>query len=176
MKKLLAFAFILASCVLATSVLSQTVYKTVENGVTTYSDSPPQTGAAEVLTIDVAPPAEDGVLEERLAQMRESTDRMAGDRREREKHRAELRELQQTAATPVSSAAQPTGVVTTNWGSSYWPGSGRPIRLRPPFRPGLPSRPQPSPKPLPQPYSVPGWSVMQPGNSQLMRPIVSSRR
>lgn len=158
---------------LCSPAFAQTVYKTVENGVTTYSDSPPATGSAEVLTIEVASPAKDGVLEERLAAMRESTDRMADDRREREKHRAELRELQQSAAAPAPSAAQPAVAVSTNWGNSYWPGAGGAIRPRPPFRPGLPSRPHPSPQP--QPY-VPGWSVMQPGNSQLMRPILSSRR
>ena len=172
MNKLLALA-LLVSCA---PLCAQTVYKSVENGVTTYSDSPPDSGSAQILTIDVAPPAEDAALEARLADMRETTDRMADDRRERERHRAELRDMQQTmqqtaAAAPVqpSSANVPA---TSGWEGNYWPGNVRPIRPRPPFRPGRPIQAQP----LPQPYSVPGWSVMQPGNAQLMRPVVSSRR
>lgn len=168
MKRILVLALLLSPVLSA-----QTVYKTVEDGVTTFSDSPPETGPAEVMTIDVPPAAEDDVLEERLAAMRDTTDRMANDRREREKHRAEMRELQQAAAQ--TSVPQPaTGSMTTGWQNSYWPGSGRPFlpRPRPPHRPGKPVRPTP----LPEPQSVPGWSVMQPGNSQLMRPIVSSRR
>ncbi|WP_439107434.1 DUF4124 domain-containing protein [Congregibacter sp.] len=156
---------------LSPALFAQTVYKTVEDGVTTYSDSPPDSGPAEVLTIEVAPPADDGVLEERLAEMRDTTDRMADDRREREKHRAELRETQQTAATQPAVSQPATGSMTTSWQGSYWPGYGRPVRPRPPFRPIKPGLPQ---QPLPQ--NVPGWSVMQPGNSQLMRPVVSSRR
>ncbi|EED32315.1 hypothetical protein NOR53_3353 [gamma proteobacterium NOR5-3] len=166
MKIVLAFALLLSP-----SLLAQTVYKTVEEGVTTFSDSPPQTGAAEVLSIEVPPAADDGLLEERLAEMRETTDRMAEDRRQREQHRAELREIQQTASVPPP-ATEPTGTLTTGWEGSYWPGYVRPIRPRPPIRPGPPVRPQP----LPASQTVPGWSVMQPGNSQLMRPVVSSRR
>ncbi|MFK8043568.1 DUF4124 domain-containing protein [Congregibacter sp.] len=167
MKKLLILILLLS-----TPLLAQTVYKTVEDGVTTYSDSPPESGPAEVMTIDVAPPAEDGVLEERLAEMRDTTDRMASDRREREKHRAEMRDLQQTAVVTPSTPQPATGSMTTSWQNSYWPGYGQPVRPRPPIRPGRPVRP----KPTPEPYGAPGWSVMQPGNSQLMRPIVSGRR
>ncbi|WP_439101358.1 DUF4124 domain-containing protein [Congregibacter sp.] len=173
MKRLFAVALLLLP-LLSEQNSAQTVYKTVEDGVTTFSDSPPETGSAEVMTIDVPSAAEDGALEERLAAMRDTTDRMASDRREREKHRAKLRDLQQSA-TVQSTAAQPaSGSVTTGWQNSYWPGYGRPLlpRPRPPIRPGRPVRPTP----VPQPRSVPGWSVMQPGNSQLMRPIVSSRR
>ncbi|MFT7320906.1 MAG: hypothetical protein ACI8SI_002462 [Congregibacter sp.] len=167
MKRMLFFALLLSP-----SLLAQTVYKTVEGGVTTYSDSPPDTGTAEVLIIDVAPIAEDALLEERLAAMRDTTDRMAADRREREKRRAELREIQQTAAAPALDTEPASSTITTNWESDYLPRYVRPIRPRPPIRPGLPGRPQP----LPQIESVPGWSVLEPGNSQLMRPVVSSRR
>lgn len=171
MKKILACVFLLSP-----SLLAQTVYKTVEDGVTSFSDSPPDAGAVEVLSIEVPPVSDDGMLEERLAEMRDTTDRMAEDRREREKHRAELRELQQTPALPAVAAEPATGTMTTTWQGEYWPGYVRPIRPRPPMRPHPPGRPQPLPQPLPHTQSVPGWSVMQPGNSQLMRPVVSGRR
>jgi hypothetical protein len=153
-------------CLLSLPVAAQTVYKTVEDGVPTFSDAPPAEGPAEVIEVHAPPAADDGLLEERLAEMRETTDRMASDRREREKHRAEMRAL--SAPDPASETIvveQPS----TLWAGGYWPGYSRPPnRPRPPFRPGPPQRPQP----LPQ---QPGWSVMQPGNSQLMRPMVSSR-
>lgn len=153
-------------CLLSVPAFAQTVYKTVEDGVTTFSDAPPTEGVAEVFEMQVPPRSDDGLLEERLAEMRETTDRMAADRREREQHRAELRALTAPEEPPAVAEAPPTTV----WAGGFWPGYvNRPIRPRPPLRPGPPVRPQP----LPQ---QPGWSVMQPGNSQLMRPIVSSRR
>ena len=150
-------------------VAAQTIYKTVENGVTTFSDAPTADGNAEVITVDVPPPAQDGLLEERLEAMRDTTDRMAADRREREKQRAALRALQAPSPAPTTVLVeQPVPL----WVGGYWPSHGRPIYPRPPFRPGPPARPQP----LPQPVAPPGWSVMKPGNAQLMRPIVSSRQ
>ncbi|WOJ92720.1 DUF4124 domain-containing protein [Congregibacter variabilis] len=166
MKKILAFIFLLSP-----SLLAQTVYKTVEGGVTSFSDSPPDTGAAEVLSIEVPPVPKDGLLQERLGEMRDTTDRMARDRREREKHRAELREIQQASTTATVAAEPAADTMTTSWQGDYWPGYVRPFRPRPPMRPHPPGRPQP----LPYTQSVPGWSIMQPGNSQLMRPVVSSR-
>ncbi|MEM1402546.1 MAG: DUF4124 domain-containing protein [Pseudomonadota bacterium] len=149
---------------LSSNALSQTVYKSVEGGVTSFSDQPPESGDAEAIELNVTPVSEDGLLEQRLAEMRETTDRMAADRREREQHRAELRAQQQAPEPQVVTVEQPTLV------GGYWPNYGRPNRPRPPFRPGRPVKPTPLPA---QP--VPGWSVMQSGNSQLMRPIVSSR-
>ena len=91
---------------------SATVYKTVdENGVVSFSDMPPgDSASAEVLQIT---PALSKSPEEYLAwldQMRDTTDRMAADRREREEHRAKLREVRaRTAAyqVPESQAAAP---------------------------------------------------------------------
>ena len=143
----------------------QTVYRTVEDGVPSFSDAPPDDGRdVETITLDVAPPADDPQLAERLEQMREATDRMAEDRREREQQRAALR--QQHAEREREIAAQSPTVIVAN--SGYWPVYGRPGRPwpRPPYRP--------QPQPLPQP-PPPGWSVMQGGNAQLMRPIVSRR-
>lgn len=164
---------------------AQTVYKTVEGGVTTFSDAPPVEGDAQVLTLDVPAPAEDGLLEERLAAMRETTDRMADDRREREKHRAELRDRQLASAQVPSTPTVITGGgYWTNFNAGWGHRSGF---HRPGFNsPGI-NRPGAGAKP---PYrqgrsathnataarsAPPGWSVMGPGNSQLMRPIVSSR-
>ena len=143
---------------------AQTVYKSVEDGVTSFSDQPPESGESEAIELNVPPVSDDGLLEQRLAEMRETTDRMAADRREREQHRAELKAQQQVPEPQVVTVEQPVLV------GGYWPNYGRPNRPRPPFRPGRPVKPTPLPA---QP--APGWSAMQPGNSQLMRPIVSSR-
>ena len=174
MKRLLASTALAATfaAVSAFPGAAQTVYRTVENGVTTFSDTPPEDGAAEVIEVNAPPVAKDEELERRLAEMRETTDRMASDRREREKQRAELRALNrrdtEVAAAPVAPGAA--------WTGGYWPAYGRPpflhhapIGIRPPHRP----RP---PVPWRTPMNVPeGWSVIQPGNDQLMRPIVSGR-
>jgi hypothetical protein len=150
---------------------AQTVYRPVENGVTSFSDTPPEEGTAEVIEVNVPPAAEDALLERRLAQLRETTDRMASDRREREKQRAELRALgrrdsEPTAAAPVAP--------TTAWAGAYWPAWGRsPVLRHPPVGLRPPHKPHPH-YPLRPPLRPPaGWSVMQPGNAQLMRPVVS---
>lgn len=149
---------------------AQTVYRSVEDGVPTFSDSPPVSGQAEEIVIDVAEPAPDPELEKRLTALRETTDRMADDRREREQHRARLRELRR--ATPEPAESQQSTVVVAG---GLWPAYVRP---RPPGRPYPPLRPRPPLRPTPAPLPSPpaGWSVMQPGNAQLMRPIVSGRR
>lgn len=171
--------WLLAMLVLASSGFAQTVYVTEEDGVPSFSDAPPA-GDAQVQTIEleVQEPAEDPQLEERLAAMRETTDRMADDRREREKHRADLRD-QREESQRLAAATVPTTVVVNNGG--YWPAAGRPW-YRPwnpnrPIRPGPPYRPQPYPVPstTSQVTPPPGWSVMRPGNAQLMRPIVSGQ-
>jgi hypothetical protein len=150
----------------ALSAGGQTVYKSIENGVPSFSDSPPADDRpVETIVIDVPAPAADPRLDERLKEMRESTDRMAEDRREREAHRAALRA--QRIEAPPPAAPDPATVIVTN--SGYWPLYGRPHR---PLYPRPPYRPQPLPQPLPPP----GWSVMAPGNAQLMRPIVSGPR
>jgi len=167
MFRLLIMVFLAAPTVAATE--AQTVYKTVEDGVPTFSDTPPADGAADVLTLDVPPPADDALLETRLSAMRESTERMAEDRREREKHRAALRSLNTPAPAPAETPIreQPATV----WAGGYWPAYGFPARPRPPYRP---HRPRPTPLPIAEP--PPGWSVIQPGNAQLMRPRVYRRK
>jgi hypothetical protein len=170
-----AFAMVALLAAIAAAgapVAAQTVYKSVENGVPTFSDAPP-TGdtPVETIVLEVPAPADDPQLTERLEQMREATDRMAADRREREAHRATLREQQ---AVPVPEPAAEPGTVIVA-GRSYWPTSPSYLPpFRPPYRPPH-VRPPMRPQPLPAPVAPPGWSVMRGGNSQLMRPIVSSR-
>ena len=142
---------------------TQTVYRTLEDGVPSFSDAPPDDSRdVETITLRVPEPAEDPQLEERLEQMREATDRMAEDRREREAQRLAVREAR--LERERERAERSPQVIVAN--SGYWPVYRRPgyPGLRPPYRP--------KPTPLPQP----GWSVMTGSNAQLMRPIVSGRR
>jgi hypothetical protein len=72
-----------------------TIYKSIdENGVVQFSDTRPRDEiVVETLEIEeaVSPPA--GQAQQRLEDMRETTDRMVADRMARERHRAELRQL-----------------------------------------------------------------------------------
>jgi hypothetical protein len=153
---------VLAAVLLAFSLqgLADTVYKTVdEQGVVSFSDTPPEAveQPVEILEIATPEPVDPEAYEERLQAMREATDRMAQDRREREKHRAELRELaaREQAQRPVQ--------VQYPIVEQYYP---YPVRLRPPYRP--PWRPPGHyPPHRPTPQITPG------NNSQLMRPLVS---
>ena len=74
---------------------SAVVYKSVdEQGVVSFSDVPPEnSGAVEQLEINATQANSTGEYLENFEAMRETTDRMAEDRRAREKHRAEMREL-----------------------------------------------------------------------------------
>jgi hypothetical protein len=144
-----------------------TVYRSLDaQGTVTFSDQPPADTPAEVLAIDVPPAADPGLLEARLEAMRESTERMAADRRARESQRAQLAAARQPE--PVSEAlsepAPRTRVVPA--APLYgWPAYHRPWLPRPPVRP----------RPV-QPPLLPGQSVLpQRNNEQLMRSILSSR-
>lgn len=148
--------------------VADTVYVTREDGVTSFSDTPPAEGEAlETITVQAPPASDPEQFEERLAQMRESTDRMAAERRAREKHRAELRAAAREERQEPTQQPTPGPVVVA--GGGYWPGYGVSPR---PWHPGRPQRPR---RWLSQ-RPPPGWSVMQPRNEQLMRPIVSGRR
>ena len=174
-------------------VAAATVYRTVDdNGVVSFSDTRPE-GALEVDTLQID--AQDPQLTQqdldRLEDMRETTDRMAEDRRAREKHRAELRQLQ-SASRAQQTYQQPFEGESSDYssgysGTSYWGGYyGYPTR---PWRPGRPQRPhyplRPDYKPRPEhpiarpPLRHPQQAVShinRGANSQLMRPIVSPRR
>jgi TolA-binding protein len=158
------------ACVLALlcSVTSHaaTVYKTVnEDGSTSFSDTKPATDApVEKMKIDVQQsslsPQEQ---QQRLDDMRESTDRMASDRMEREQHRAELQAKQQKQQQQQQAASQqPDYTDYMGYSSGYSRYSGYPVR-RPVRRPGL--RPIPG-HPIARPPIRPGPS----------RPISRPRR
>ena len=73
-----------------------TVYKTVDaNGVVSFSDQPPTSGSeAEILELSITYREPSALDRKRLDAMRETTDRMAADRREREKLRLLAKQTQ----------------------------------------------------------------------------------
>lgn len=77
-----------------------TVYKSVDDsGVVNFSDTLIEDNVQlEEVEIDNTATPNDEAVQQRLDDMRETTDRMAADRRAREKHRAELRELEAKAS------------------------------------------------------------------------------
>ena len=166
MMKLLPIFLMLCS---GTGFAATTVYKTVDDkGVVSFSDKSPEEGEAEVLQINTTAPQPDGEHLANIEAMRETTHRMAADRREREKHRAELRDI----ATKKQSYQATPPVYT-----QYYP---YPIYSRNPARPGGPPyHPGYGPKPVHPIVHPPlraGSGTFSSTNSQLMRPIVSSRR
>jgi hypothetical protein len=134
--------------------LAATVYKTVdENGVASFTDIKP-TGESpvETLVIDARAPQVSEVEQQRLQDMRDTTDRMAADRMAREKHRAELRQLQaQTQAQPQYPVDDNPGYwgyssgysgyynypARRPWGRKHRPRPEHPIAGRPIARPPL---------------------------------------
>lgn len=95
---------ILVTVLAVQATAAATVYRSIdENGVIVFSDTPPeQREEVEILEIETPATAQDGLLTERLQALREATDRLASDRRAREKHRAELRRMQRDM-TPTSA-------------------------------------------------------------------------
>ena len=167
------FGVMLAMCLTWTSGLvmaqGQTVYKSVdEDGNVTFSDSPPADAkSTQELQVNVPDPQPAGEQQQALQDMRETTDRMAADRREREKHRAEMKELNsRTAAAAPTANEQPD----YNYQDYYSTVPGYGVRSRyyyGPHRPGYKPRPEhPITRP---PLQHQGHS----NNSQLMRPLVS---
>jgi hypothetical protein len=130
-----------------------TVYKSVdENGVVTYSDTrPAQDIGVETMIIDVdAPELTEQEQQQRLVDMRETTDRMAADRMAREKHRAEMREIQ--AQTAAQQAPYPEYYDSPTIYSGYY---DTPVR-RPWRHPGYLRPEHPMPRP---PLRPPGHNV-----------------
>jgi hypothetical protein len=141
--------------------LAATVYKTVdEDGVVSFTDiKPAGESPVETLVIDARAPQVSEAEQQRLQDMRDTTDRMAADRMAREKHRAELRQLQ-AQTQPQYQPQYPAGDNPGYWGystgySGYYnyparrpwrskhrprpehPIAGRPIAGRPIARPPL---------------------------------------
>ena len=120
-------------CALAAQLAgAATVYKSVdEQGRVTFSDQPPAAGKVEVLQYHIAGKSRSALDTARLEAMRETTDRMAADRREREAARARAR----SQAAAQRAAAAPTYVYPEDrYYSSAYLLPGRPL-VRPPQRP-----------------------------------------
>jgi hypothetical protein len=139
-----------------------TIYKSIdESGVVRFSDTLPTAGIL-VETFDIDERATPSVEQEqqRLQDMRETTDRMIADRMAREKHRAELRQLAaqtqaQKAAQTLPEADNSTTIypgyygfpVRRPWWPSHRPRPKYPI-VHPPLLPPVEERP-PNIRPLP---------------------------
>lgn len=171
MKRLLPI--LLLSCLTAQA---QTVYRSVdETGAVSFTDTPPvDEQDVEEVRLNVAAPQDPEAYQQSLEDMRETTDRMADDRREREKHRAEMREIAARNASQQQHQEPQTLVdhYSTAWSydSGYYNRPGRP-----PWRPGYRPKPeQPIYRPPMQPDpGRPGSGRPLNGNSQLMRPMLS---
>jgi hypothetical protein len=145
-----------------------TVYKTVdENGVVGFSDTPPiDSGSAEVLQFTPALSNSPEEYSAWLEQMRDATNRMAADRREREKHRVKLRE----ARSRTAAYQEPQSQTAASDQGVHYP-YNRPV-TRPSWRRNHHSNTHPIIySPLKSARISSGSS-----NAQLMRPLVSTRR
>jgi hypothetical protein len=123
----------LLTLLFSTAGQAATVYKTVdEDGVVSFSDTKPVSEEpVETLKINAQAPPVSAEEQQRLEDMRETTDRMAADRMAREKQRAEVRQ-QQAQTAP----AQPdyTDYMGSGRNSDYYGYYGYPVR-RPVVRP-----------------------------------------
>ena len=154
-----------------------TVYKHVnENGVVTFSDTPPAENVeTETVSIATSAPQDPNQYLRNLNAMRESTDRMVADRQDREKHRAEMRQLNAETAAREPAPAEPYRDYVDIWPVYGGPIYGRPSYPgRPPWRPGY--RPKPEHPIARPPYPVRPTVPVTGGNSQLMRPINTTPR
>lgn len=148
--------------------LAATVYKSVDaNGVVTYSDvKPPDEILVETLELTVSEPASPDTAAQRLEDMRETTDRMVADRLAREKHRAEIRQLEaQTAASREQEAVADDYEATEVYGGyyPYYPAAHPHRPWRPPYHPPRPDHPIVHPPLSPPSNLAPGVRPL-PGN------------
>ena len=145
-----------------------TVYRTVDqHGAVSFSDTPPlQTDIpAEELHIQTTGSRDDAATTERLAAMRETTERMIASRMARERHRAELRKLD--AETELSRAAVDAPYRDENYG--YYP---EPVYVGPYRRHHVDHRPKPPllrPTPEPRRTSYPASLIRKHYNPQVRR-------
>ncbi len=162
MRRLLLAAILLIPVSLQADTV--TVYRTeAADGSVGFSDrAPDSSGPVEQiqLTVPEAGPADEHRA--RLEAIRETTDRMAADRRERERHRAALREsaarTEALSRPAETSPAEPPG---------YY------VLRQPPRR----HHHRPGPRPLPAiPAPAPGLQNVRAYNSQLMRSMLDYTR
>lgn len=141
---------------------STTVYRFVDsNGVVGFSDTPPPEGVS-VEALQIAAPATSSADSlQRLEAMRQTTDRMASDRQEREAQR-ELARLRAAAGEAARERSVPREQVRHEY--IYLPA---PTML--PWRHGYHSPPH-------RPRDPSRLGIIRGPNSQLMRPILSRPR
>lgn len=144
-----------------------TVYRSVGNdGEVLFSDQPPASGTASEV-VQVAAGSATADAEARLRELRLTTRRMVQARREREAERADARPPAPRYTTnrdfPARQTATPPQPVPVLWITPHVRGRHPGPMWRRPYRPMPPAR------------VPPGFQRIQPGNRQLMRPIVSSR-
>ncbi|MEP4484242.1 MAG: DUF4124 domain-containing protein [Halioglobus sp.] len=150
----------------------QTVYKSVDkDGNVTFSDSPPADAeVTQELQVNAPQPQPAGDQQQALEDMRETTDRMAADRREREKHRAEMKEMNARNSAVVSTGSEQP---SSDYDDYYPVVPGYSTRSRyyhGPHRPGYKPKPEhPIARPPLQHQGITN-------NQQLMRPMVSGNR
>lgn len=156
--RLLISFFLVLACGAAAG--STTVYRIVDsNGVVGFSDTPPDDpAAAEVIAIDTPQPVSAAETQQQLEAMRETTERMAADRREREAARARVAREPSVAGVPQ---VQPEVLYEYIYLSPrvpfrYWRRGSHP-----------PHRPHPE---------RPPQGILKGPNSQLMRPILPRNR
>lgn len=129
--------------------LAATIYKSVDaNGVVSFSDTKPEHEVlVETLEIEVLEPPASEVAQQRLQDMRETTDRMVADRMARERHRAEMRQID--AQSAMQDPVQDTSQDLTDYYASPVIYSGyRPFPVRRPWqRPHYPRPEHPIAKP-----------------------------
>lgn len=147
---------------------ADTVYKVVgDNGVVSFSDTPPANEAGmEILEIDTPPAPELAEsAQEQLQAMRETTDRMVEDRRQRELHRAELSRAKAGPVPQVQVVDYSSSRIYDGSYPVYYP-SYYPYPL---YRPGCcghrPSHPGQRPPHYPQrPVQLPADGIISPGH------------
>lgn len=146
------------------TAMAATIYKSVDaNGVVSYSDTKPeQEVLVETIEIQVQQPQSSDLTEQRLHDMRETTDRMVADRMARERHRAEMRQLD--AQTPAEAAAQdiPDYYDSPVTYGGYYPYPAQRPWLRPPHH--RPEHPIVRPPLLPPGYNRPSSTRPLPSN------------
>jgi hypothetical protein len=132
--------------------LAATIYKSVDaNGVVSFSDTKPEQAVlVETVVIDVQEPSSE-VTQQRLQDMRETTDRMVADRMARERHRAEMRQLDAQTAAQHRSQGAPEDL-TDYYTSPVIFGGYSPFPARRPWR--HPNRPRPE-HPIARPPLLP---------------------
>jgi hypothetical protein len=159
---------------------ADTVYRTVgEDGVVSFSDKAPEdTANTEKVNIVVAEPASDDTTQQRLEDMRETTDRMVADRMAREKHRAELGKLQAEQQYSNDEPYRMQGSVEYQSEYYYPQHYFRPIR--PGHRPGHGNRPNRPNRPHIEPYpdynDYPASLIRRSYNPQVREAVRHTRR